>query len=58
MKLFNFIHFNRKKGNTDQIIEQLEQRIITAAITGKPIEIQGRAYFVQTDLQHLKMLMN
>ena len=58
MKLFNFIHDNRKKHKTNKELIQLEQRIITAAQTGKPIEIQGRAYFVQTDLQHLKTLIN
>ena len=53
-----FTYHNRKKHKVNKELIQLEQRIITAAITGKPIEIQGRAYFVQTDMEHLKVLMN
>ena len=47
---------NKKKINRE--VRDLEEKIITAATSGKPTEIQGRAYYVQSDLQHLKELMN
>lgn len=48
--------FNKKKINTE--VRALEEKIIIAATSGKPIEIRGRAYYIQSDLQHLKGLMN
>ena len=53
-----FTYYNRKKHKTNKELIQLEQNIISAAQTGRPVEIQGRAYFIQTDLQHLKTLIN
>ena len=39
-------------------IRHMKERIKQAAESGKPIEIDGRAYFVKTDLDHLKEVMD
>lgn len=35
-------------------IKLMEQKILKACEEGKPIEIDGRAYFVKTDIQNLR----
>ncbi|WP_275955247.1 hypothetical protein [Mediterraneibacter glycyrrhizinilyticus] len=32
----------------------MEQRMILAAKNGTPIDVDGRAYFIQDDMEHLK----
>ena len=34
----------------------MEQRMILAAKNGTPIDVDGRAYFVQDDIGHLKKI--
>lgn len=38
--------------------QDYDNRIIEHAEQGKPIEIDGKAYWIQTDIEHLKQLMN
>ena len=45
------------EGIKEGILEGLrlmEQRMILAAKNGTPIDIEGRAYFVQDDMDHLE----
>ena len=35
-------------------IKLMEQKILMACEEGKPVEIDGRAYFVKTDIQNLR----
>ena len=42
-----------KKGFAEGI-RLMEQRMILAAENGTPIDIDGRAYFIQDDMDHLK----
>lgn len=35
-------------------VKYMEEKILTACRRNKPIEIGGRAYFIQNDLQHLR----
>lgn len=35
-------------------VRLMEQRMLLAAENGTPINIEGRAYFVQDDMEHLK----
>lgn len=35
-------------------IKLMEQKILKACEEGKPLEIEGRAYFVKTDIQNLR----
>ena len=35
-------------------IKLIEQKILKACEEGKPVEIDGRAYFVKTDIQNLR----
>lgn len=42
-----------KKGFAEGI-RLMEQRMILAAENGTPIDIDGRAYFIQDDMNHLK----
>ena len=35
-------------------VRLMEQRMILAAKKGTPIDVDGRAYFVQNDMNHLK----
>ena len=35
-------------------IKLMEQKILKACEEGKPVEIDGRAYFVKTDIQNLR----
>ena len=42
-----------KKGFVEGV-HLMEQRMLLAAENGTPIDIDGRAYFIQDDMQHLK----
>ena len=42
-----------KKGFTAGV-HLMEQRMLLAAENGTPINIEGRAYFIQADMDHLK----
>lgn len=42
-----------KKGFAEGV-RLMEQRMILAADNGTPIDIDGRAYFIQDDMEHLK----
>ena len=35
-------------------IRLMEQRMILASKNGTPIDVDGRAYFIQDDMEHLK----
>lgn len=35
-------------------VKYMEQKILTACERKKPIEINGRVYFIQNDIQHLR----
>ena len=35
-------------------IKLMEQKILKACEEGKPVEIDGKAYFVKTDIQNLR----
>ena len=35
-------------------VRLMEQRMILAAENGTPIDVDGRAYFIQDDMEHLK----
>lgn len=35
-------------------VRLMEQRMLLAAEHGTPIDIDGRAYFIQDDIEHLK----
>lgn len=35
-------------------VRLMEQRMILAAKNGTPIDVDGRAYFIQDDMDHLK----
>lgn len=37
-------------------VRLMEQRMILAAKNGTPIDVDGRAYFVQDDIDHLKKI--
>lgn len=37
-------------------IKHMERKILSVCDTDKPIEIDGRAYFVQSDIKHLHKL--
>ena len=37
-------------------VRRMEQRMILAAKNGTPIDVDGRAYFVQDDIDHLKKI--
>ena len=42
-----------KKGFAEGV-RLMEQRMLLAAENGPPINIEGRAYFIQDDIEHLK----
>lgn len=42
-----------KKGFAEGV-RLMEQRMLLAAENGTPIDVDGRAYFVQDDIEHLK----
>ena len=42
-----------KKGFAEGV-RLMEQRMLLAAENGTPINIEGRAYFIQDDIEHLK----
>ena len=39
-------------------IKYMEEKMLSVCDTGKPIEINGRAYFVQSDKEHLQKLFD
>lgn len=39
-------------------IKLMEQKILMACEEGKPVEIDGRAYFVKTDIQNLREIFD
>lgn len=39
-------------------IKLMEQKILKACEEGKPVEIDGRAYFVKTDIQNLREIFD
>lgn len=39
-------------------IKIMKQRILLAAEKGTPIEVQGRVYFIKTDLENLRDIMD
>ena len=39
-------------------VESIERKILSVCDTDKPIEIDGRAYFVQSDIKHLHKLFD
>lgn len=39
-------------------VKLMKQRMLLAYENGNPIEIEGRAFFVQSDLQHLRELFD
>ena len=44
-----------KKGFAEGV-RLMEQRMLLAAENGTPIDVDGRAYFVQDDIDHLKKI--
>lgn len=42
-----------KKGFAEGV-RLMEQRMLLAAESGTPINVEGRAYFVKNDMDHLK----
>ena len=36
----------------------MKREILSACESGKPIEIDGKAYFIQSDIEHLRKLMD
>lgn len=45
-----------KKG-IEKGIRQMKDKMLKCAETKKPIEINGRVFFIQTDIEHLRELM-
>lgn len=39
-------------------VESMKRKMLSVCDTDKPIEINGRAYFVQSDIAHLHKLFN
>lgn len=39
-------------------IKLMEQKILKACKEGKPVEIDGRAYFVKSDIQNLREIFD
>lgn len=39
-------------------IKLMEQKILMACEEGKPVEIDGRAYFVKTDIRNLREIFD
>lgn len=39
-------------------IKLMEQKILKACEEGKPVEIDGRAYFVKSDIQNLREIFD
>ena len=51
------LNYQYNKGVLDGI-KIMKQRMLLACENGTPIEIDGRAYFVRSDLQNLRDLMD
>ena len=51
------LNYQYNKGVLDGI-KLMKQRMLLACENGTPIEINGRAYFVRSDLQNLRDLMD
>ena len=51
------LNYQYNKGVLDGI-KLMKQRMLLACENGTPIEIDGRAYFVRSDLQNLRDLMD
>lgn len=51
------LNIQYKKGVEDGI-KLMKQRMLLACENGTPIEIDGRAYFVRSDLQNLRDIMD
>lgn len=39
-------------------VEHMKNKMLLACKSGKPIEINGRAYFIVDDIKHLQILMD
>ena len=51
------LNYQYNKGVLDGI-KIMKQRMLLACENGTPIEIDGRAYFVRSDLQNLRDIMD
>ncbi|MDY5021873.1 MAG: hypothetical protein SPE99_05675 [Blautia sp.] len=51
------LNIQYKKGVEDGI-KLMKQRMLLACENGTPIEIEGRAFFVRSDLQNLRDIMD
>lgn len=51
------LNYQYNKGVLDGI-KLMKQRMLLACENGTPIEIDGRAYFVRSDLQNLRDVMD
>ena len=51
------LNYQYNKGVLDGI-KLMKQRMLLACENGTPIEIDGRAYFVRSDLQNLRDIMD
>lgn len=47
-----------KQKGYDDGIDYMKREILSACESGKPIEIDGKAYFIQSDIEHLRKLMD
>ena len=42
----------------EQGIKLIQERVLLACENGTPIEIDGRAYWIQNDLEHLRQVID
>lgn len=49
---------NTEKQTFEDGVRYMENKILSVCDTDKPIEINGRAYFIQSDKKHLQKLFN
>lgn len=52
-----FDNLGRQK-DFEEGIKHMERKILSVCDTDKPIEIDGKAYFVQSDIKHLHKLFD
>lgn len=50
-------NIERENGFNDGV-KYMKEKILTACNRKKPIEINGKAYFIQNDLQHLREIID